>query len=183
MRRRITGAWARLGTLTPSAGLAAVRRAGGAGPLAGGSPDGGAGQGAKPSSSKNSAARNKVLVAGAGVLAVVAVGGVIIAPRLLAGSSDPGCKSYSSTAITAYNKTIDDLNSQASQSVLSADMSTAITELTSSIGQAQSASVKTALDGLLTELKSVQSGVRSGSVPTATVDALNAASTKADNAC
>jgi hypothetical protein len=179
MRRRITDAWARLGTLTPAAGLAAVRRAGGAGPLAGGDAD----QAAKPPSGKNSAARNKVLVAGAGVLAVVAVGGVIIAPRLLAGSSDPGCKSYSSTAITAYNKTIDDLNSQASQSVLSADMSTAITELTSSIGQAQSASVKTALDGLLTELKSVQSGVRSGSVPTATVDALNAASTKADNAC
>jgi hypothetical protein len=179
MRRRITDAWARLGTLTPSAGLAAVRRAGGAGPAAGGDAD----QAAKPSSAPNSATRNKVLVAGAGVLAVVAVGGVIIAPRLLAGSSDPGCKSYAGPAITAYNKTIDDLNSQASQSVLTADMSTAITDLTSSIGQAQSASVKTALGGLLTELKSVQTDVRSGSVPTATVDALNAASTKADNAC
>ncbi len=104
-------------------------RPGGAGPAA--SND--AGQPAKPSST-----RNKALVAGAGVLAVVAVGAVIIAPRLLS-PSDPGCKSYSGTAITAYNKTIDDLNAQASQSVLSADMSAAITDLTSAIGQAQSA--------------------------------------------
>ena len=62
MRRRITDAWARLGTLTPAAGLAAIKRAGGAGPSASDN----AGQPAKPSSNKN-----KALVAGAGVLAVV----------------------------------------------------------------------------------------------------------------
>jgi hypothetical protein len=107
---------------------------------------------------------------------------VIIAPRLLT-SSDPGCKAYSGTAITAYNKTIDDLNAQASQSVLSADMSTAITDLSSAIGQAQSTSVKSALNGLLVQLKTVQADVKSGSVPTSTVDSLNTASTAADNAC
>jgi hypothetical protein len=116
------------------------------------------------------------------VLAVVAVGGVIVAPRLLS-SSDPGCKSYSGTAITAYNKTIDDLNAQASQSALTADMSAAVTDLTSAVGQAQSASVKSALNGLLGQLKSVQSDVKSGSVPTSTVNSLNTASTAADNAC
>jgi uncharacterized protein involved in exopolysaccharide biosynthesis len=173
MRRRITDAWARLGTLTPAAGLAAIKRAGGAGPSAGDNAD----RPAKPSSNKN-----KALVAGAGVLAVVAVGGVIIAPRLLS-PSDPGCKAYSGSAITAYNKTIDDLNAQASQSVLSADMSAAITDMTNAIGQAQSASVKSALNGLLTQLKTVQSDVRSGSVPTSTVNSLNAASTAADHAC
>jgi hypothetical protein len=174
MRRRITDAWARLGTLTPGAGLPGIRRAGGGNPSASGNAD----QPVKPSST-----RNKALVAGAGVLAVVAVGGVIIAPKLLGGSSDPGCKAYSGSAITAYNKTIDDLNAQASQSVLSADMSTAITDLTSAVAQAQSASVKSALTGLLTQLKSVQTDVHSGSVPTNTVNSLNVASTKADNAC
>jgi hypothetical protein len=173
MRRRITDAWARLGTLTPAAGLAAIKRAGGASPSASDN----AGQPAKPSSNKS-----KALVAGAGVLAVVAVGGVIIAPRLL-GPSDPGCKSYSGTAVTAYNKTIDDLNAQASQSVLSADMSVAITDMTNAISQAQSASVKSALNGLLTQLKTVQSDVKSGSVPTSTVNSLNTASTAADHAC
>jgi hypothetical protein len=173
MLRRFTDAWARLGTLTPAAGLAAIKRAGGAGPSASDN----AQQPAKPSSNKN-----KALVAGAGVLAVVAVGGVIMAPRLL-GPSDPGCKSYSGTAITAYNKTIGDLNAQASQSVLTADMSAAIADMTNAIGQAQSASVKSALNGLLTELKSVQSDVKAGSVPTSTVNSLNAASTAADNAC
>jgi hypothetical protein len=62
-------------------------------------------------------------------------------------------------------------------------MTAAIADLTDAIGQAKSDSVKSALNGLLTQLKTVQSDVKSGSVPTNTVDALNAASTKADNAC
>jgi hypothetical protein len=173
VRRRITDAWTRLGTRTPAAGLAAMKRSGG-----GHSADENADLAAKPSPN-----RNKALVAGAGVLAVVAVGGVIVAPKLLGVSSDPGCKAYAGTAISAYNKTIDDLNAQAKQSVLSADMSASVTDLTNAVSLAQSATVKTALTGLLTQLKSVQVDVRSGSVPTATVNALNAASTTADNAC
>ncbi len=123
-------------------------------------------------------------MAGAGVLALVAVGGVVVAPKLLGGgSSDPGCTAYSGSALTAYNKTIDDLNAQASQSVLSADMSAATTDLNAAISQAKSASVKSALNGLLTQLNTVKTDVKSGSVPTSTVNALNAASTAADNAC
>ncbi len=123
-------------------------------------------------------------MAGAGVLAVVAIGGVVIAPKLLAGgSSDPGCKAYSGSALTAYNKTIDDLNAQASQSVLSADMSTASTDLNAAISRAKSDSVKSALNGLLTQLNTVKTDVKSGTVPTTTVNALNAASTTADHAC
>jgi hypothetical protein len=175
VRRRITGAWARLGTLTPAAGWGGIRRAGA--PEAQGADD-------PAPSPRPSSNRNKALVAGAGVLAVVAVGGVVVTPKLLhGGSSDPGCKAYSGTALTAYNKTIDDLNAQASQSVLTADMSAAITSLNSAITQAQSASVKSALNGLLTQLKSVDTDVKSGSVPTNTVNALNAASSTADNAC
>ena len=118
------------------------------------------------------------------MLAVVAIGGVVVAPKLLGGgSSDPGCKSYSGATLTAYNKTIDDLNAQASQAVLASDMSTAITDLNGSIAQAKSTSVKSALNGLLTELKSVDTDVKSGTVPMNTVNALNSASTAADNAC
>ena len=178
MRRRITDAWAKLGTLTPAAGWGAIRRPGGGDPSATGTAEPGAERSSKPSSN-----RNKALVAGAGVLAVVAIGGVVIAPKLLGGSSDPGCKAYSGSALTAYNKTIDDLNAQASQSVLSADMSTATTDLNAAISQAKSDSVKSALNGLLTQLNTVKTDVKSGTVPTTTVSALNAASTTADNAC
>lgn len=131
------------------------------------------------------ATRNKALVAGAGVLAVIAVGAVIAAPKLLGGgsSADPGCRAYSGTALTAYNKTIDDMNAQASKSVLSTDMSAATTDLASAIGQAKSASVKSALSGLLTELQAVGADVKTGTVPASTVTALNAASAKADSAC
>ena len=231
MRRRITDAWARLGALTPAAGLAAMRRSGGAAPpsdrygvaeqpypdrYGDGAeqrypdrygdaaeqpypdryndaaeqpyPDRYGDAAEQPSSEGDDAAakpssnRNKVLVAGAGVLAVVAVGGVVIAPRLL-GPSDPGCKAYAGNAVTAYNKTIHDLNAQASQSVLAADMPTAITDLSSAVAQAQSASVKSALNGLLTQLQTVQADVKAGTVPATAVSALNAASSAADKAC
>jgi maltooligosyltrehalose synthase len=116
------------------------------------------------------------------VVAVAAVAGVIVTPKLL-GPTDPGCKSYTGTALTAYNNTIDDLNVQASQAKLTTDMNTAIAELQTAAGQAQSASAKTALNGLLTELTAVRTDVQSGSVPSATVSQLNAAARKADNAC
>ena len=61
-------------------------------------------------------------------------------------------------------------------------MSTTITDLNTAISQAQSDSVKSALNGLLTQLKTVKTDVKSGTVPTTTVTALNAASTTADKA-
>ncbi|HVT70048.1 MAG TPA: hypothetical protein VHF26_20025, partial [Trebonia sp.] len=133
-----------------------------------------------PGGSKST--RNKVLVGGAGLLAVAAVAAVIAAPRLL-GSSDPGCKAYSATAIVAYNKTITALNKQSPQATVSADMAATVSGLTSAAAQAHSATVRSALNGLLAEVKTVRSDVQAGSVPVSTVNALNAASAKADNAC
>ena len=99
------------------------------------------------------------------------------------GPSDPGCKAYAGPALTAYNKTIYDLNAQASQSRLSADMSAAVSELTQATAAAHDSAVKSALNGLLSELRTVQADVAAGTVPTSTVNALNAASTTADKAC
>lgn len=116
------------------------------------------------------------------MLALVAIGAAILAPRLM-GPSDPGCKEYAGAGLAAYNKTINDLNAQASQATLSADMTAAVSSLNSAIGKAGSTAIKSALNGLLTELKSVQADVGSGSVPTKTVAALNNASSAADRAC
>jgi len=134
------------------------------------------------SSPRPAARSNKALVAGAGVLAVVAVGAVIWTPRLL-GPSDPGCKAYAGATLTAYNKVIHDLNTQAPTAELSPDMTTAITDLTGAVAQAKSASVKVALDALLSDLKTVQSKIGSGSVSTSMAHSLNAASVTADHAC
>jgi hypothetical protein len=124
-----------------------------------------------------------LLISGAAVLAVIAIVAVIFTPRLLGGPSDPGCKAYAGPALTAYNQTISDLNAQAPEATLNADMAAAISNLTSAVGQAQSAKVKNALNGLLSELKAVRADVQAGSVPASTVAALNAASKAADNAC
>jgi hypothetical protein len=124
----------------------------------------------------------RLLIGGAVAVVVVAGGAALAVPKLL-GSSDPGCASYTGNALTAYNQTISDLNAQASQSQLTSDMTTAITDLTTAANQAKSATVKSALDGLSSELSTVRADVQKGSVPAQTVAALNSASRAADNAC
>jgi hypothetical protein len=127
--------------------------------------------------------KNKALVGGATVLAVVAIAGAILAPKLFGGSSDPGCQAYANTALTAYDKTITDLNAQASAKTLNADMATAISDLSTAAGETQSSSARSALDSLLTQLKTVRTDVAQGSVPSNTVVQLNAASASADRDC
>ena len=130
--------------------------------------------------------RKRTLVGGAAAVVVLAVIGVLFVTKgfgYFGGPSDPGCKAYANTALGAYNKTIDDLNAQASQAILDADMTAAITDLTSASAQAQSASAKSALAALLAEFKVVRTDVAAGSVPSATVTALNADSAAADHAC
>jgi hypothetical protein len=127
--------------------------------------------------------RKGLLIGGAAaVVAVLAAGGVILAPKLLH-STDPGCKAYTGTVLTAYNKTIDDLNRQVPQATLSRDMTSAINQLKTAAGQAQSASAKSALNGLLAQLNKVSGDMRQGAVPAGTVSKLNAAASTADNAC
>jgi hypothetical protein len=126
--------------------------------------------------------KSRLLIGGVVAVVVVAGGAVLAVPKLH-GSSDPGCVSYTGTALTAYNQTISDLNSQASQSQLTSDMTTAIADLTTAADLAKSATVKSALEGLRSQLSTVRADVRAGSVPTQTVTALNNASRAADNAC
>jgi hypothetical protein len=115
---------------------------------------------------------------------VIALAGVFLGVKVLGGQSDPGCKAYANTALGSYNNAIEVLNSKnSSQGQLGADLTTAVTDLTSAGGQAQSASARTALAALLAELKTVQKDVASGSVPASAVTALNDDSAAADHAC
>jgi hypothetical protein len=123
-----------------------------------------------------------VLIGVTAVVALIGIGAAVEGPKYLH-HSDPGCTSYSADALPAYNRAIDDLNSQASQATLTGDLSTAVTQLTAAVNQAQSTSVKTALQGLLADLTQVQADVHKGSVPASTVSTLNGASAAADNAC
>ena len=156
-------------------------------------PAGGAGQIAAPPLAAGSPApgktppkRNRALVGGAAAAVVLVLVGVLFVTKgfgYFGGPSDPGCKAYANTALGAYNKTIDDLNAQATQATLDADMTAAITDLTTASAEAQSASAKSALAALLAQFKVVRADVAAGSVPPATVTALNADSAAADHAC
>ena len=139
-----------------------------------------------PAARKVSARRTRILIGSAAVVVVIVVIGVLFATKAFGtfgGPSDPGCQAYANTALGAYNKTIDDLNAQASPATLDADMSTAIDDLTRAHTEAQSASAKSALGALLSQVKVVRADVAAGSVPTSTVKTLNADSAAADHAC
>jgi hypothetical protein len=123
-----------------------------------------------------------VLIGVGALVVVVGIGAAVEAPKFLR-HTDPGCAAYTASALPAYNKTITDLNAQASQATLSNDLTTAVAQLSSATGQAQSATVKSALQGLLSQLTQVQADVQKGSVPAATVAQLNTNSNAADNAC
>ena len=87
-------------------------------------PAGGAGQFAAPTTAvgvpaarKAPSKRKRALVGGAALVVVIAVVGVLFVTKAFGyfgGPSDPGCKAYANTALGAYNKTINDLNAQAS---------------------------------------------------------------------
>jgi hypothetical protein len=127
--------------------------------------------------------RKAPVLIGVGALVVVlGIGAAVEAPKFLR-HTDPGCAAYTASALPAYNKTITDLNAQASQATLGNDLTTAIAQLSSAAGQAHSATVKSALQALLSQLTQVQADVQKGSVPASTVAQLNTNSAAADNAC
>jgi hypothetical protein len=144
-----------------------------------GSPGGRSGQGGR----RGAGGRTGLLIGAAVVVAAAAAAGVVLAPKVFHQAADPGCKVYTGTALTAYDQAISDLNAQASQAKLTSDMSAAIVSLQNAAAQAQSASVRSALDRLLGQLNTVRTDVENGSVPTSTVSALNTAANAADSAC
>jgi hypothetical protein len=136
-----------------------------------------------PAPAERRRGRKVPLFIGIGAAVVVIGAGVVVAaPRLLK-HTDPGCSAYTTSALPTYNQTITDLNAQASQATLASDLTTAIAQLSAAAGQAQGAPVKSALQGLLTELTKVQADTQKGAVPAATVTQLNTAADAADKAC
>lgn len=125
----------------------------------------------------------KGILIGAGVIAVGAGIGAVVAPHLGGPGSDPGCKAYRSSALPAYDRTVGDLNAKARQPALAADLTTTMNDLSSAQGAAQDSRVKSALSGLHGELATVRTDVRKGYIPSSAVTALNKASRTADNAC
>jgi hypothetical protein len=110
------------------------------------------------------------------------VGLALIGPKLVK-AADPGCAAFKGTALLAYNKMIGDLNHQASQSTLTTDIQSAISQLTAAEGKAKNASAQSALSTLLSQLSTVRGDVANGSVPSTVVDQLNNAASSTDSAC
>lgn len=137
-----------------------------------------------PADAGKSAKNRKVVIAGAGALVVVAIGAVLVVPKLSGGgSSDPGCTAYAGATLTAYDKVIGGLNAHASRTSLESDIAATTTDLTAAASQAKQQTVHSAMEALLTQLGTLKVNVEADSVPASTITALNAAATTADSAC
>jgi predicted PurR-regulated permease PerM len=117
------------------------------------------------------------------VLSVVIAGlAVFLVPKLIK-ASDPGCTYFKGTALSTYNSMVGDLNSGATQSTLSGEVTTTISQLTTAENDAQNSSVRSSLATLIGELGVVQKDVAGGSVPKSVISALNNDADATDNAC
>jgi hypothetical protein len=128
--------------------------------------------------------RRAFVLMGIGALVVVVgIGAAVEGPRLFnPPDTDPGCIAYNAM-LPAYDRTVTELNDQASQATLTQDFTNTVSSLTNAVGLAQSTTKKTALQRLLTDLTEVQTDIKHGSVPSAAVEQLNAAASAADGAC
>jgi hypothetical protein len=135
-----------------------------------------------PSAGPKRSRKTPILIGVGALVVIVGVGAVVVGPKFLK-HTDPGCNAYANSALPAYNHAVADLNQQSSQATLAKDLSAAITQLNGAISQAQSASVKAALQDLVTDLTQVQADVQKGTLPASTVSTLNSASAAADGAC
>ncbi len=108
--------------------------------------------------------------------------GIYLVPHIVK-LADPGCTSFKGTALDAYNKTINDLNTHASQRTITTDINVAISDINAAEAKSQNATAKSALGALSGQLVTVRADVARGNVPGSVIQTLNTLGDAADTAC
>jgi hypothetical protein len=99
-------------------------------------------------------------------------------------ASDPGCMAYKNTALTAYNRVVEDVSDGTGRDVLARDLSSAITQIDRAAGDSGNATAARSLDALSGGLRTVLADVRAGhDVPRHVLLTLNHDTDIADTAC
>ncbi|HEV2373752.1 MAG TPA: hypothetical protein VGS19_16465 [Streptosporangiaceae bacterium] len=108
--------------------------------------------------------------------------GAYVVPHLVA-ASDPGCRAYKGTALTAYNQVISDFGGDHPAAV-DQDLSRAIATLAQAASMSRDATTSHDLHRLTAQLKTIRADIRSGTVVSGSMlGALNRDAARADSDC
>jgi hypothetical protein len=99
-------------------------------------------------------------------------------------AADPGCVAYKGTALTAYNRVVDDVNDGAPRATLSRDAAAAIREIDRARGDSKNADASRSLAALSRGLHTMVTDVEAGAgVPRDVLQTLNHETGITDGAC
>lgn len=106
-----------------------------------------------------------------------------LVPHLIR-ASDPGCMVYQDTALTAYNRVVDDVSRGAARDVLTRDLTSAIRQIDDAAADSRDTAATRSLHALSAGLRTALADVRAGgSVPRHGLAALDQDTERADDAC
>ena len=99
-------------------------------------------------------------------------------------AADPGCVAYKGTALTAYNRVVDDVNDGAPRAALRRDAAAAIREIDRARGDSKNADASRSLAALSRGLRTMVTDVEAGAgVPRDVLQTLNHETGLTDGAC
>ncbi|HUY45343.1 MAG TPA: hypothetical protein VMV92_06415 [Streptosporangiaceae bacterium] len=99
-------------------------------------------------------------------------------------AADPGCVAYKGTALTAYNRVVNDVNRGADRAVLARDVTAAIREINRARSDSRNAAASRSLGALSHGLQAMVTDVKAGVVvPSHVLLTLNHETGIADGAC
>lgn len=98
-------------------------------------------------------------------------------------AADPGCTAYKESALSHYNKAIEDFGDRTGSVKTAGDLSRAITYLRAAAAKSKNAESRKALNNLAGQLARARADENSGHIPASVILALNHDAAEADNAC
>jgi hypothetical protein len=107
---------------------------------------------------------------------------IYVAPHVIK-AADPGCTAFKESALTHYNKAIEDFGDRTGSTKTAADLSRAISYLRAAAAKSKNAESRKALNNLVTQLARARADENSGHIPASVILALNHDAAETDNAC
>jgi hypothetical protein len=105
-----------------------------------------------------------------------------VAPHVIK-AADPGCTAFKESALSHYNKAVEDFGDRTGSAKTADDLSQAITYLRAAATKSKNTESRKALNNLAAQLSRARADENSGYIPASVVFALNHDAAEADNAC
>jgi hypothetical protein len=107
---------------------------------------------------------------------------IYVAPHVIK-AADPGCTAFKESALSHYNKAIEDFGNRTGSMQTMDDLSRAITYLGAAATKSENTESRKALNNLAAQLAMARSDENAGRIPASVILALNHDAAEADDSC